>query len=257
VVDTAPVEPRAATPLSFGRVVIVGGGCYGAYYLRQLRRARAREAVMIRELIVVDRDAACAVAADGGRDHTVVIAEWARYLEQLLAVPAAHDDALVPSPLMPHLLLHWLRDRACERAGARAVAVELPDEVAAVRWQRAGTDGSRYVSFADWMCPVNCIEPRVCPHTRAVRDWEMPRTVAAERGVDAVAVLHCRHRTFGVGMIDLYRIQAADATIAQLMADAARTLSPKSVRVLVGTVSNCHGALGVLSVGGSPSERSG
>ena len=43
----------------YGTIVIVGGGCYGTYYLTQLRRARAAGALTFDRLIVVDRDAAC------------------------------------------------------------------------------------------------------------------------------------------------------------------------------------------------------
>ncbi len=278
--DTGPADPARPNgeppALAFGRVIVVGGGCYGSYYVRQLSRARARGAVRIGEVIVVDRDPRCAVAlaiAEAGPTAPAdtptgplrfVRAEWSEYLAELLSAPIGADDAIVPSPLMPHLFLHWLRERAIERArteaaaeaatGAmprpRAVTIELPDEVAGVPWQRAGTDGSRYVSFAEWMCPVNCIEPRICPHTKGVRDWDMSRTAAAAGGVDAAAVLHCTHRAYGVGMVDLQALLDADATIA------AATVQ-RAARVLVGTVSNCHGALGVLHVGGSPVAPSG
>lgn len=249
---TERADLSASRVMVFGRVVIIGGGCYGSYYLRQLRRARERGAVRIAELLVVDRDPDCAVAREPSTDRTLVVEEWGAFLGRFLASPSAPDDAIVPSPLMPHLLLHWLRDRAIARFPGQRVAIAVPDEVREVRWQRAGDDGSRYVSFADWMCPVNCIEPRICPHTKGERDWEMGRTVAAVPGVDAVAVLHCTHRSYGVGMIDVSEIQRADATVAAV---GARGGAP--ARVLVGTVSNCHGALGVLTVGGSPVAPSG
>lgn len=247
--DTARAEPAIPLPMVFGRVVIVGGGCYGSYYVRQLRRARERGAVVIRELIVVDRDPACAVAQEQSTDLRFVESDWAAFMDRFLATPADADDAIVPSPLMPHLFLHWLRDRAVGRDRSSAVAIEPPDELEGVPWQRVGNDGSRYVSFAEWMCPVNCIEPRICPHTRGVRDWDMSRTAAATPNLDAVAVLHCTHRTYGVGMIDVRDIQAADLVVARTFETRGAALP---VRILVGTVSNCHGALGVLRVGGSP-----
>ena len=48
----------------FGDIVVVGGGCYGSYYVRQLRRARAAGAVAWDRLLVVDHDPGCAIAAD-------------------------------------------------------------------------------------------------------------------------------------------------------------------------------------------------
>lgn len=242
----ATVRADGSAPLAFGRVVIIGGGCYGSYYLQQLRRARARGAAVIRELLLVDRDPACRVAreaaevATGAQDHRLVVAEWEPFLEEFLRGPTAADDAIVPSPLMPHLLLYWLRDRAEEEAPGRRVQLEVPPPIDGVPWQRAGSDGSRYVSFAEWMCPVNCIEPRVCPHTRAERDWSMATTIAAMDGVSTRAVLHCTHRTFGVGMIDVADIQRAAATVRAMAARG----EPSTVAV--GTVSHCHGAVGTL-----------
>jgi len=252
--DTARAEPTAPAPIIFGRVVIVGGGCYGSYYVRQLRRARERGAVRIRELIVVDRNAACAVAREAATDLRFVESAWAPFMQEFLATPADADDAIVPSPLMPHLFLHWLRDRAIDRYSASAVAIEAPSALEGVPWQRVGDDASRYVSFAEWMCPVNCIEPRICPHTRGLRDWDMSRTAAAAPNLDAVAVLHCTHRTYGVGMVDVRAIQDADAIVAGTVEGRA---GAPAVRILVGTVSNCHGALGVLRVGGSPAALAG
>jgi hypothetical protein len=62
---TSAVEREARVqraPQSFGSIVVVGGGCYGGYYVRQLARAARAGAVHWRSLIVVDRDDDCAVA---------------------------------------------------------------------------------------------------------------------------------------------------------------------------------------------------
>src|SRR5678810_1069095 len=59
-----------ASPQRYGRVVIVGGGCYGSYYVRQLLRAIEAGAVEARELLVVDKDPQCAVARDHGTTGT-------------------------------------------------------------------------------------------------------------------------------------------------------------------------------------------
>ena len=48
----------------YGTIIIVGGGCYGSYYLRQLRRAAVAGAIAWKRLVVVDRDPACRVARD-------------------------------------------------------------------------------------------------------------------------------------------------------------------------------------------------
>ncbi|HVX38013.1 MAG TPA: hypothetical protein VHB25_00475 [Gemmatimonadaceae bacterium] len=246
----------------YGAVIVVGGGCYGGYYVRQLRRAAEAGAVTIDRLVVVDRDPECAVASEAGAAPLaveLVVANWRAFFHEYLADAARHPeaharDAIVPSPLMPHLMGEWLVDRARERVGSHAVAVLPVEHVPPVPWQRAGADGTHYVSFATWECPVNCVEPRTCPHTRGPRDWSLPVAIArhAERERQAdrpivSAVLHCRHRAYGVGMFDTAEVVDADRRIAAASASGAAD-------VLIGTVSHCHGALTRFVVGGASSR---
>jgi hypothetical protein len=270
----------------YGTIVVCGGGCYGGYYVRQLARARAARALSVERVIVVDRDAACRVArlraaisagdpdaalqfgwparvdhADGAAvsDNSayadlpldVVVAEWDDFFQRWFAEVLADSsraaiDAVVPSPLMPNLLANWveLRLRAVHPAldFARVVLGTTP----ITPWQRTGTDNSHYASFATWMCPINCIEPPKCPETRGPRDWTMPAAIqvavdTAKRQndpFDVVAVFQTTHRLFGVGMFSAADAVRADAQI--------RTASSAALRVLVASVSHCHGALAEL-----------
>lgn len=236
---------------AYGSIVVIGGGCYGSYYVRQLARGRAAGRIDYERIHVVDRDPDCAVARSPelSAECDVAVSDWATFLAGMLPA-SGPSDAIVPSPLMPHLLYEWLRERAVARWPAREIATRALAAPPQTPWVRATDGGPTYASFATWMCPVNCIEPRICPHTRAIRDWTMPDAVR-----DAVAasgstgeplvgpvIFHCTHRAFGVGMIDARDVVAADS----LVADAARD---RTADVLVGTVSHCHGALSVLHVG--------
>lgn len=244
---------HAPTPLTFGRIVVIGGGCYGSWYAQQLTRAAQRGALHAREVVVVDRDPGCKVAgvlASGGYDGLPLrleVAEWAGYLAEWLGQGpvALASDAMVPSPLMPHLCLDWLMDRARQRWPERPCRVVPLALSPPTPWERAAPDGRHYVSFATWMCPVNCIEPARCPHTRERRDWSMPpmlrQYVHENPTLLGPVIFHCVHRTYGVGMIDAAAIADADRQLAAWGASAPCT-------VLVGTVSHCHGALGVLAI---------
>lgn len=258
----------------YGTIVVIGGGCYGSYYVRQLRRARSAGAIRWNRVLVVDRDAQCRVAgdaalatrdADGTGDGIAFVCEdWHAFLDRWLGdaasvadaaairegTPQSVPDAIVPSPLMPHLLFDWVLARARRRWPDRAI-VRVP--LAApppVPWQRASPGGTHYVSFAEWMCPVNCIEPRRCPETRGVRHWSLPATLrshlderrAAGDAMVGPLVFHCTHRVYGIGMIDVHEVLAADRAV-----DAAGTPGP--ARVLIGTMSHCHGALDLVEIG--------
>lgn len=236
---------------TYGDIVVIGGGCYGSYYVRQLARARVANRIAYERIVVVDRDAECAVASSPElrAECDVEVSDWADFLARALPRSGA-TDAIVPSPLMPHLLYEWLLRRATERWPDRDVSTSAVGIPPATPWVRATDGGPTYVSYATWMCPVNCIEPRICPHTRSLRDWTMPDAVRDAVAASATTaepltgpvIFHCTHRAFGVGMIDTRDVVGADAIVA----NAGRA---GAASILVGTVSHCHGALSVLHVG--------
>lgn len=239
----------------YGTIIIIGGGCYGAYYLRQLHRAAHAGVLSWNRLLVVDRNPRCRIATEGAQDGEIVTRSWSDFLADYLAgaaldAQASAADAIVPSPLMPHLLFDWIAGRARARWPGRTIDIRGLDTPPRVPWQRAAPDGgTHYVSFAEWMCPINCIEPARCPVTRTTRDWTMPAALAeyvAEeraRGHDLAGpfVFHCRHRAYGVGMIDVRDVIRADDDIARLA-------EGRTADIIVGTVSHCHGAIGRLCI---------
>src|SRR6478672_10383784 len=80
---------------SYGTISIVGGGCYGSYYLRQLHRARRAGAIAWERLVVVDHGVDCQVAVAlraGSEDRCdVATAEWDDYFDAALGEAAAGD----------------------------------------------------------------------------------------------------------------------------------------------------------------------
>jgi len=257
--------PPLAPAQRYGTIVVVGGGCYGSYYVRQLGRAARAGALSAERVLVVDRDPTCRVASElGGADTVnveVVVAEWSTFFDSYLDAAAAHassapsdalgpPDAIVPSPLMPHLMYEWLERRARARWPHRTIEMRPLDAPSGIPWQRRGADGTQYVSFAEWVCPVNCIEPALCPVTRGERSWSLPPAVLAAteearrngRNLAGPVIFHCQHRAYGVGMFDTSAVVAGDEVVR-------RAAESGAAEVLVGTVSHCHGALSVLAVG--------
>ena len=240
--------------------MIVGGGCYGTFYASQLAKAKARGKADYRAVIVVDRNADCRARRELGdaADRQFVTHEWSTFFDEWL--PQSGDDQIVPSPHMPHLMFEWVLRQARDRWPERAVSVEpVPGTVPTPYDRPSGTaDATRYVSWADWICPTHCIEPALCPATGGPRTWEMADTVhdlAARIGATGPALFVCRHQVFGVGMFAAEAVRAGD----RLVADAG---ARGSAEVLVGTISSCHGALNLLHigpqssvVGGQPDDR--
>jgi hypothetical protein len=238
-------------------VVIVGGGCYGTFYAGQLERARDRGKAVYRRLLIVDRNPACQAGRHLKEDDTreLVNQEWGAFFDDYLshvepAVPGTPPDAIVPSPLMPHLMYEWLVRRARGRWPGRLIETRPVTVGPGTPYDATAPDGTRYVSFADWICPTHCIEPAICPVIRAPRTWEMAdameglaRRLGETHPTAGPVLFVCEHRVFGVGMFDVSAVLAGDAAVES----AGRTRSP--VNVLVGTVSSCHGAASLLHLG--------
>ncbi len=239
-------------------VIVVGGGCYGMFYAGQLARAKQKGKARFRRVIVVDRDPACRARAELGEapDRGFVAADWRVYFARLLGGAertrlGEPQDYIVPSPLMPHLMFEWVLARARERWPGRAIDAGAVPGTLGTPYDRTAPDRTRYVSFADWVCPTHCVEPAICPAIGSVRAWEMGDAVrgladrlrAAGEPVFGPALFVCRHHVFGVGTFAVDAVLEGDAMVR------AAGESGAAAAVLVGTISSCHGAVNLLRLG--------
>lgn len=249
----APSGTMSGEPVPLRDVAVIGGGCYGTFYARQLMTARRKGGILVGRVVVVDRDSACQAARElaPSPDHTLVTADWDAFLKEFLTAPAPAqgeaDDAVVPSPLMPHLMATWLLGFAVGRWPGRPAALVVPEQPLATPYDAVGPDGNRYVSFADWICPTHCIEPLTCPMIRAPRSWEMGDALTdytlrlnQHRRTAGPALFTTRHHAFGVGMFG-----AAEIRRSRKIVEVAGSAGD-AVDVIVGTVSACHGAVSTL-----------
>ena len=191
----------------------------------------------------MDRNADCRTHLELGEapDRKLVIREWSAFFDEWF--PQSGDDQIVPSPHMPHLMFEWVLKRARERWPKRTVSVEPVSGMMPTPYDRSD-GGTRYVSWADWICPTHCIEPALCPAIGAPRTWEMSDTIrdlAARIGASGPALFVCKHEVFGVGMFAAQAVREGDRLVQEAGTKG-------EARVLVGTISSCHGALNLLRV---------
>ena len=218
---------------------------------------RSEARVRFRQLLIVDRDPQCRVAREIGHVEgvTLVTQDWGEFFDQYLAKARRNSREW-----------HRGRHRAVASHAPSHVRVAGPPGSPSLAWPNGHTtvvpagpgtpydvtapDQTRYVSYADWICPTHCIEPAICPVIRAPRSWEMADALTAvARKLDlshptAGPVLFvCEHRVYGVGMFDVAEVLAGDAAVV------AAGSRGNAVDVLVGTVSSCHGAVNLLHLG--------
>ena len=245
--------------LQLDEIVIVGGGCYGTFYTRQLVDARKRGKLEFRRLLVVDRNPECQAASDlvGDPTRELVVKDWDAFFDAYLGdaaepsrraaePPSRPPSVIVPSPLMPHLMYQWLVRRARKRWPTRVVESRPLSEGPGTPYDVTSPDLVRYVSFADWICPTHCTEPSRCPVIRGPRTWEMREAIedlAARLRMPAPILFECRHQVFAVGSFSVSEVVAGDRFVAEAGSRGEET------DLLVGTVSACHGAINLLHLG--------
>lgn len=248
----------AAGPVVCGDLLVIGGGCYGSYHARQLDRARQRGRLVSGDLILVDRDPDSPARTEfaGRPGFRFVTAEWIEFVGGWIeSLPADTDAQVIPTPFGPHLMLDVLRRRAMAAAGSAAVRPADVGAFPATPVSMPGPGGAGYLSYATWTCPTTCYEPRVCPHTRALRDWEMDDAVfgwirsrqGAAGRIDLTALFRCRHLAWGIAAWPARLAVQAFRDLELTLAAARGDGRPR--RLLVATVSSCHGIVGALEIG--------
>jgi hypothetical protein len=231
-------------------VVVIGGGCYGSYHARQLRRAWQRGKLPASRILVVDRDPDCAALRELGRDTVLdyEFCEWEPYLASLLGSRERAERAyIVPAPFTPHLYFRWLADELKGRLGQDRVEVEPCDLSLGLPYEHLGSDGNLYFSAADWTCPVTCVEPAICPHTRAPKDWDLETLLTSLLsrpgcGLEGVILFPCRPLAHAISAIPARLLLEARERVLRAL-----TLGGCQ-RWLVATISSCHGVAGLLKI---------
>ncbi len=234
-----------------GTFHVVGGGCFGSQYVRWLLRARHLGWLEFENIKIIDRNANCLWQQEGTTENGVewVQEDWIQYFSGLLRAnqqsSLAQKDRIdhwVPAPLSPHILFEgFLQAAHAQHPGLLYDEQPFRDPVA-TPVQIPLEHGPLAVSFAQWQCPVNCIEPTTCPAIHESRHWDMKRQLQEyfseqSEGV-SWHVLQCQHLLHGVGTIPMESIRQEYEKFLRALKKG------DPLELVVATVSGCHGLVG-------------
>ena len=227
------------------RLLVAGGGCYGAHYARELVPALTSGPWEGARLEILDRDRHCAAEGLAGGPVSLVAGAW----DDLLAarVAAGARDWLVPAPLTPHLFARWLGRALALLGEAEEIEPPLLPETPFAR-----LTGTRLVfSFAEWRCPTHCVEPACCPATRQPKSWDLGRALAAYGAALRASGILPLAGPF-VGRLAPVARGVSGFPLSDWARAARRTRALLERRrhayVLAATASSCHGAASLWKV---------
>ena len=145
---------------------------------------------------MVDRDANCRVATLAPRNEAAKPPRRDRRVERTSHAPLqcerppGRHEGRRDRTITTHAASHGrvagssARPLAESPCGRRAAAVCARGALAAP-WYRWHT--LRELHRAEWMCPINCIEPPRCPATKDTRTWSLPPALAQYAADERVA----------------------------------------------------------------------
>jgi hypothetical protein len=235
------------------QVIIIGGGCFGTFYTRQLLTARSEGKIAFESLNIIDKNKDCQMTREIQDPEAQVSAmDWKAYLRgyaaQYFDQPDLkfREDIFIPSHWAPHLLWDMLIVHIQQETTLPDIEVKkikVTDKIQ-TPYEMILENGDDAVSFATWACPPHCIEPKKCPHTKEDRDWEMGDSLKQffqDRGEDYYSFF-CRHLANGVAGIPMSDIHD------EYLRLKAAVKKNKLLRVAIATHSSCHGLLSLVEI---------
>jgi len=145
------------------------------------------------------------------------------------------NDLIIPSPFQGLLIFNWLKKEA-NLVDRVMLPVKLPEIGGGLPYEKLGTDNlTRYSSYADWICPPFCIEPKICPATKGLKSWDMRDLIsnyALEKNIMRSFFFVCLHWLYGVGGVPADSFFKARNFVRE---------GPPG-DFLISSMSTCHGA---------------
>ncbi|MBI2335694.1 MAG: hypothetical protein HYU97_02895 [Deltaproteobacteria bacterium] len=227
---------------------VVGGGCFATQYTQWLLRSVKLNWLTFEKIICVDKNPQCKVTKEI-QDPRVQLecAEWYDFFPQLIINhyqdANAQQDHWIPSHMAPHILFHSFIKaiKLLEAIGSHQDIVSISFQEpfhTPVRLELAS--GDMAVSFAEWRCPMNCIEPTRCPAIQDARTWEMRDTMQAhlqKTSFDSFHYLQCQHLCHAVGTIPMMQIYQEFEKLLN------KIKNQKIESFAIATISSCHGLI--------------
>ncbi len=231
----------------FNTIYILGGHKLAYSYYEKIQLAKSQDLIDFAEIKIIDADMNCH-ARQFISDTTFVHKSNAEFLCDYLLDSAQYhpSDIIIPDHTAKHVMLqaalYWIQKQFPK---IKTSLSPLTSDLKAPFLHKSENDAIWAVSHATWVCPADCDEPEICPHTKSTRTWDLDRELStACLGEPETLFLQfpCSVLVYEIAQIPMTTILTNFSQLSYELQNG--TLA----NVVLATNSHCHGILGKLSL---------
>lgn len=225
-------------------IYVLGGHALSLEYMERLLRAQNEDLIHFEKLYYVDENTEC-IASKKINDQALLIPKtYDDFLLDLIDSKEAEKNSFViPDHTAPHVLFRLFLN-LLEKKNQNIQSKVIPyDMDLKLPFQKLLDSGICALSFATWICPIDCDEPSHCPKIANTRTWDFRKTFEhydSKTSHQSIHLFYCEQLAYGVVGISSRKLLQEWDTLWKKVT----SLHNKPLTLEVATFTKCHGIIG-------------
>lgn len=224
---------------------VLGGHKLARLYLRKLSDAKQDGRLQYDLLGFCDPE-----LQTGEVDSRFTQTSYSDFISQRLTCQDRNArDSLIPDHTAPHVFFQVCLDFIAKHAPDAVITLAESRPPLGLPFEMPTTHGVTPLSYATWVCPLECEEPATCPAIAGERKWDFDRFFAELEKKEAALKpdylflgFSCDQLIDGIAHIPWDRVTSNFARLQE------RLRTSKTITLSVATYSRCHAILGEATV---------
>lgn len=230
--------------LSCNSIYVLGGHALSLEYMERLLRAQKEGLIDFKKIYYIDDNAECIASKKIGNRATLISKTYDDFLLDLIESKEAETNSFViPDHTAPHVLFRLFLNLLQKKNTEIQSKVVPYDTDLKLPFQKLLDSGICALSFATWICPIDCDEPKHCPGIDNTRTWDFRKTFEhydKKEAQKSIHLFYCDQLAYGVVGISSQKLCAEWNSFDQKVKELKKT--PLSLEVA--TFTKCHGIIG-------------
>lgn len=244
----------------FRKIIVLGGHQLAFGYLQKLTKASFEGCFpFVPKLFFVDSDANCVVKTVGAQlsrrdpvgtvplhDVGFINSSYTDFLTEAFSDSQNWEESvLIPDHTAPHVFFQLFLNLIKQDSGKATLLDSSPD--IALPFQTRVHEGVYALSYATWICPLECEEPGICPAIKDKRTWDFARTISELKPLKTSLPVYsvafaCEQLVDGIAYLPFQKLFSAWNLFKKELK------KKKSLTLALTTHSKCHAILGMAEV---------